>query len=489
MPEIQYPKNPNTETAFVVRENGKKNRAVMTAPQDISTIEYPNNQNSTKAYVTVNGKKHRVIMTANVAGGGSGGGAVDSVNGKTGAVVLDASDVGALPQISTMPTASSTELGKIVQYVGQDTQDYTNGYVYKCESYHEIGTAIASQTTGSDLTDITVDVEQFEADENPTASGNYAYEYSLGEPTVVFHPEGDTDLSASSASAFDNVTTALSAGTGYTMLQFGYNLDEWYITAPGEGNLGTLSSAQLESCGITIIGTPQQGDIIQGEIVQGDEGWYHNGEIDYNVDAFLTYEGTPADGDVITIAYTAGSEVYYWDIHPTDSGILQFATLPTRSAYISSHYGFAARKIGTGGGYTDGYIYESWTKYNGELGWKQKDVQPGLPEQTAGTQGMFAMSHSDGDTVWDFVATPSTVTLQSNGWTLDSQTNKYTQTVSCYPITGTQPEVVLASPDVASVEDYINNGLLCTATSAGYVTFTADTEPANDIDVNIVRFN
>jgi hypothetical protein len=30
---------------------------------------------------------------------------VDSVNGKTGAVVLNASDVGAIPQVSTMPTA------------------------------------------------------------------------------------------------------------------------------------------------------------------------------------------------------------------------------------------------------------------------------------------------------------------------------------------------------------------------------------------------
>ena len=95
MPTIKYPNNPNVETAFVEQDDGTKNRAVLTAPQDISTIEYPNNPNSTKAYITVNGKKQRVVMTADIAGGGSGGGAVSSVNGKTGAVVLTASDVGA----------------------------------------------------------------------------------------------------------------------------------------------------------------------------------------------------------------------------------------------------------------------------------------------------------------------------------------------------------------------------------------------------------
>lgn len=67
-------------------------------------------------------------------------GAVDSVNGKTGAVVLDASDVHALPdntvipdavQYDTMPTASADNEGQIVQFTGA-TDTYTNGYFYKC---------------------------------------------------------------------------------------------------------------------------------------------------------------------------------------------------------------------------------------------------------------------------------------------------------------------------------------------------------------------
>lgn len=59
-------------------------------------------------------------------------GAVDSVNGKTGAVVLDATDVGALPQYNTMPTASADNEGQIVQFTGTTDANYTNGYFYKC---------------------------------------------------------------------------------------------------------------------------------------------------------------------------------------------------------------------------------------------------------------------------------------------------------------------------------------------------------------------
>ena len=60
----------------------------------------------------------------------SGISAVDSVNGKTGTVVLDAKDIGL--QASTMPTADVDHVNQVVQYVGTTTSTYTNGYWYKC---------------------------------------------------------------------------------------------------------------------------------------------------------------------------------------------------------------------------------------------------------------------------------------------------------------------------------------------------------------------
>ena len=74
---------------------------------------------------------------------------VSSVNSQTGAVTLTATDVGALPsstvipstaidvnavpQLSTLPTADLAHEGQVVQFVGT-TGTYTNGYFYKCVS-------------------------------------------------------------------------------------------------------------------------------------------------------------------------------------------------------------------------------------------------------------------------------------------------------------------------------------------------------------------
>ena len=67
---------------------------------------------------------------------------VTSVNGKIGAITLDASDVSAqeIIQYSTMPTASIDYLNKIYQYIGTTDTDYTNGYFYRCELNSETST-------------------------------------------------------------------------------------------------------------------------------------------------------------------------------------------------------------------------------------------------------------------------------------------------------------------------------------------------------------
>lgn len=77
--------------------------------------------------------------------GGGGGGAVSSVNGKTGAVVLDATDVGAATTAnidSVVKKNAGAPTTSTVGTVGQLIEDTTNGKLYQC-------TAIAS-TAGVD---------------------------------------------------------------------------------------------------------------------------------------------------------------------------------------------------------------------------------------------------------------------------------------------------------------------------------------------------
>ena len=87
-----------------------------------------------------------------VQAGGSGGGAVDSVNGKTGTVILDAKDIGF--QYNTMPTASVDYLNQIIQYTGTTNSTYTNGYFYKCttdgSTYSWENVEVQSGSAGSD---------------------------------------------------------------------------------------------------------------------------------------------------------------------------------------------------------------------------------------------------------------------------------------------------------------------------------------------------
>lgn len=114
---IQYSESPNVETAFAVdSDTGKKNRVVLTAAQDTSTIELPENPNSTKGYVTVDGKKHRVVLTADILGNG-GGGSVDYTK--------------VVSKTKTMPAASADNLDIIYMYDGATDATYTHGYVYE----------------------------------------------------------------------------------------------------------------------------------------------------------------------------------------------------------------------------------------------------------------------------------------------------------------------------------------------------------------------
>ena len=70
---------------------------------------------------------------------GGGGGAVTSVNGQTGAVVLDADDVGALPDSTTIPTALSDLSDDSTHRVVTDTEKSTwNGKSDFSGSYNDL---------------------------------------------------------------------------------------------------------------------------------------------------------------------------------------------------------------------------------------------------------------------------------------------------------------------------------------------------------------
>jgi hypothetical protein len=83
------------------------------------------NDNGTNITIDDNGED--ILITINEAGGSSGGGAVDSVNGQTGVVVLDADDID--DTSTTHKFVTSTDITKLSNLSGTNTGDapLTNG--------------------------------------------------------------------------------------------------------------------------------------------------------------------------------------------------------------------------------------------------------------------------------------------------------------------------------------------------------------------------
>lgn len=214
MPTIQYSESPNVETAFVVQDGGQKNRAVLTAPQDTSTLELPANPNSTKGYVTIDGQKHRVVLTADLLGNG-GGGSVDysKVVSKT----------------KTMPVASADNANIIYLYDGTTNATYTHGYIYENEK-----TAIYTDSVTFEPATLSGTVVAATAG----ALSNLCAEYITGDITSIV----------------SGTLVYLAAG------------DLWLLTGK-DAEDNTVGSFQVytpdyEAAGFTFTGTPEDGDVV-----------------------------------------------------------------------------------------------------------------------------------------------------------------------------------------------------------------------------------
>ena len=116
--------DPEAASGAVSSVNGKTGAVVLTA-SDVGALP-----SSYQAPVTsVNGMTGDVVI--------SGGGAVDSVNGKTGDVVLTAADVGALPDTYTAPVSSvNGQTGAVQLAIPDSTSDLTNdsGFITAAQS-------------------------------------------------------------------------------------------------------------------------------------------------------------------------------------------------------------------------------------------------------------------------------------------------------------------------------------------------------------------
>lgn len=277
-------------------------------------------------------------VTTKVVSTGGGSSGVSSLNGQTGDLniksingnsLLGSGDITIdgdyVPQLDTMPTA--TNLGEIVQYSGTTDANYTNGYFYESAASYSDPTATISQTTGSGLTDLAVNVDTFIATEQPTQSESAVFTaiVTTDSATYTTVTGSFTLVGGNLRGVFENHGWPFGDVEHNGVIVFD-NSQDCYI-GPNVGvNWFYTNVGVLESYGFQFIGTPTNGDVVQYSYTDGSTSWTKGGETVNPADYGVSYSGVPNNGDALTVVYTAPVITgYSWerkDVQPApDVGI------------------------------------------------------------------------------------------------------------------------------------------------------------------------
>lgn len=226
---------------------------------------------------------------------------------------------------STMPTASIGLVGKIVQYTGTTTVNYTNGYFYKgiATNMPSVATIGIGESTG--ITEASIVKATFEG--LITASGTYDFVFSASTATSDIGTSTGITASSVVVATFETLLTA----TGDYV--FTFDGSDWKYDG---------SAVTLADYGISVTGTPSENDTVTVSYVKAD--WKYDGDIVTLSDYGITAVGTPDDQDTISVVYAVAYVVYSWsqiDVQPSVSdtqALLSVTTAPGGSFAIGSKY-------------------------------------------------------------------------------------------------------------------------------------------------------
>lgn len=394
-------------------------------------------------------------------------GQVTSVNNKTGAVTLTASDVGAatsaqgakadtavqpsdlatvattglysdlsgtptIPdavQFSTMPTASVDYLGRIIEFTGTTDSTYTNGYFYKCVSDGQ--TPATYSWTQTDV--------------QPQAGGLPSQTGQSGK----FLTTDGTDASWSDKPLVNIATDADSFGVG------GRNTGGRYNTSLN----GTIFSQYCEG-NVVIAGSAGSGasNTSNSVIIGGNSG---NG--DQSVIVIGSGAKTGAGGGKLGIAIgrRAGAMA---------TGAIQL--------------GGSSESVAT-----ENYSANTFKVANANGNFEMMSADGTIPTDRFTTTPVADGSYVPTVTISSGVATrtwgaagggatSATGTLVAASW------SSSTQTINVTGVTASNNVIVAPAP--ASQADYTSAGIMCTAQGAGTLTFTCTSTPASDLTVNVL---
>ena len=376
-------------------------------------------------------------------------GQVTSVNNQTGAVTLDINDVAPTQtgksgyvlgtdgfvagwvrpeqiQRSALPQASEEEVDKIYQYVGTTDANYTNGYFYKC---------VSDGGNPATYSWVRLDVQ-------PTPSGLPSQTGQSGK----FLTTDGTDASWSGNLVLLAGNTQIGFDSSYSG---NYNVVIGNHSNCGYGNYETaIGSSAFTTANYTLaVGANSNARQANSIALGARTSANATNAIQLGSTGAQT---TNSDADTFKVANTNGN----FEIMSADGTIPEARLADTTNATTGQAL------------VLDSNLDAVWT-----------DVDS-LPSQT-GNAGKFLKTDGTNATWENITTSPATApTLVAANWSSN------TQTITVQGVTATN--TVIVSPIPTDAEDYAAAGILCTGQATNALTFTCQTTPASDLQVNIV---
>ena len=364
---------------------------------------------------------------------------------------------------STMPTAGADNLDDIIQFTGETDANYTNGYFYKCvvDSTTPASATIA-QTTGSTLSDLTVDATTCWGTLGdysiPQQTGDYVFTYNDGMGLWDYDDRGSFDLA-----------------------EFGVA----YTGTPADGDVLTISvTAPSTTYAWTRVDVQPAPEALPDQTGQSGK--------------FLTTDGTDASwSDKPLVNKATGTD----SLSLIGNGSTSNYAINIGSSSIAGSYCIAIGKIANVqandsigiGNYT--MFQHPADTYSVAIGYRASIGKPNAIQinvsgnvaqndvantfKVANQNGNYEIMSADGTVpTARLTKVNTTATLAVADWSSNTQT---------VTVNGVKADsVVFVSPAPASASDYASAGILCTAQAANSLTFTCTTTPTNAITVNVV---
>ena len=425
-------------------------------------------------------------------------GQVVSVNSKTGTVVLDALDVGAVPQVETMSTPTQE---KIVQYIGATNATYTNGYFYKATgttTYTDSTTFDPASISGTTTTATAgalagLCAEYGSGDITTIIKGTLTYDQS--SDLLVFVGLDDTDTQVCTFQLYTQDYT--DAGFTFTGTLADGDVINFTTTISEVSTTYSWSRIDVQPAPEAL--PSQTGNAGKFLTTDGtDASWSDKPLVNTATHASaIAIDGTATAGnaiaikgranniDSIAIGYYANCRANYGNCIGDSCTIGTFADFSIAIGRYAQVSNMAARSIVFGSGTAsaqDSLILGNGVvtaQYAMQIGTVSRTNSDANTLKVGNNNGNFEMMSADGTIpTARLTKVNSTITLTSAGWSSN------TQTVNVTGMTATG--VVMVSPDPTDQSAYTSAGILCTAQASGTLTFTCDTVPSADIDVNVV---